>query len=97
MIRFANWPVAGEGIPRLAIRVHGDSEARKVQDDLVQMLVAIRNEPLLTIPQLDERIRGDAAALGLIGVATEARCISDPLATVVDLSFYRAPGNDPIV
>lgn len=89
MVRHETWPVGGDSIPKLSLHVHGDDDARAHASELAEAVESLRaHDTPLTLAALDKAVRGVAARFGLTGVATKARCMEDPLETVVDVSFY---------
>lgn len=104
MFRISNWFVEGEGMPRLALHVHGDTVAFSAADTILDAFKRLAEHALsarpYTMTELDDEVRDIAEPLGLDGYAGDCKCQSDPLNTIVDVSLYRrqesAPA-DPLV
>jgi hypothetical protein len=87
--RFENWHIEGDTIPKLALHLHGDEAARAQADELVRQISNLNASVRLTLDQLDQRVREISESLGLSGYAVDpARCVYDPLHTVVDVSVF---------
>ncbi len=78
---------------RLALHVHGDDAARAHEDALVSAIAGLQDGGIpLSLEDLNARIKAIAGEYGLTGYASNAKCISDPLDTIVDVSLYARPG-----
>jgi hypothetical protein len=87
---FEWWPVGGEKIPKLGLHLHGDEAARSLANELTTAIQSLHDPAqALSLPELDARMQGIAADLGLDASVTKTRCASDLLEEAADLSVWR--------
>lgn len=95
MVRFTPWRVAGESMARLALHVHGDEPARAHREEVVREVSRLADREPLTMERLEAALSQFVGQFGLRARVTNARCVSDPLETIVDVSVYSASSGEP--